>query len=61
MYYRLQEIIHEEQPYTFLFTDEALVAISRRFKNVRVYPMGLSSPLYWWVPKDARKYKETMK
>ena len=56
MYYRVQEIIHEEQPYTFLFTDEALTAVSRRFQNVEVYPMGLS-PLYWWVPKDEQKYK----
>jgi peptide/nickel transport system substrate-binding protein len=56
MYYRLQEIIYEEQPYTFLFTDEALEAVSRRFQNVVVYPMGLA-PLYWWVPKDAQKYR----
>jgi peptide/nickel transport system substrate-binding protein len=56
MYYRLQEIIHDEQPYTFLFTIKALVAVSRRFQNVEVYPMGLA-PLYWWAPKDAQKYK----
>ncbi len=56
MYYRLQQIIHDEQPYTFLFTDEALVAVSRRFQNVEVYPMGLA-PVYWWVPKGAQKYK----
>ncbi len=56
MYYRLQEIIHEEQPYTFLFTPKALEAVSRRFQNVVVYPMGIA-PLYWWVPKDAQKYK----
>lgn len=55
MYYRLQEIIHEEQPYTFLFTTRALVAVSSRFQNVVVYPMGLA-PLYWWVPKAAQKY-----
>ncbi len=57
MYYRLQEIIHDEQPYTFLFTNKALEAVSRRFQNVEVYPMGLA-PLYWWVPKEAQKYKD---
>ena len=57
MYYRLQEIMHEEQPYTFLFTLKALTAVSRRFQNVVVYPMGLA-PLYWWVPKDMQKYKD---
>ena len=56
MYYRFQEIIHDEQPYTFLFTIEALEAVSRRFMNVKVYPMGLA-PLYWWAPKEAQKYK----
>lgn len=55
MYYRLQEIIHDEQPYTFLFTPMALEAVSRRFQNVVVYPMGLDS-LYWWVPKAEQKY-----
>jgi len=57
MYYRLQEIIHDEQPYTFLFTNEDLVTVSRRFQNLEVYPMGLA-PLYWWVPKEARKYRD---
>lgn len=55
MYYRLEEIIHDEQPYTFLFTTKALVTVSKRFQNVVVYPMGLA-PLYWWVPKAVQKY-----
>lgn len=57
MYCRLQEIIHDEQPYTFLFTLKELEAVSRRFQNVVVYPMGMSS-LYWWVPEGAQKYRE---
>lgn len=57
LYYRFQEIVHEEQPYTFLFTNKALVAVSNRFRNVEVYPMGLAS-LYWWAPKSAQKYKD---
>lgn len=57
LYTRFQTIVHEEQPYTFLFTNKALVAVARRFQNVVEYPMGLSA-LYWWVPKEAQKYKE---
>ncbi|SPJ16054.1 hypothetical protein SBDP2_730002 [Syntrophobacter sp. SbD2] len=57
MYYRFQEIVHDEQPYTFLFTNEALVVVSRRFRTVEVYPLGIS-PLYWWVPKEAQKYSD---
>lgn len=56
MYRRFSEILHEEQPYTFLFTTEALVAVERRFRNVQVYPMGLS-PREWWVPVDLQRYK----
>jgi peptide/nickel transport system substrate-binding protein len=57
LYSRFQEIVYEEQPYTFLFTQKALTAVSRRFQNVVVYPMGLA-PLYWWVPKDMQKYRD---
>ena len=56
MYRRFSEILHEEQPYTFLFTTEALVAVDRRFQNVQVYPMGLA-PKEWWVPVDMQRYR----
>lgn len=56
LYHRFHEILHEEQPYTFLFTAEALVAVSRRFENVNVYPMGLY-PLEWWVPLELQRYR----
>ena len=55
LYYRLQEIMHEEQPYTFLFTTKALVAVSRRFHNVVVYPMGLA-PCTGGFRKMSQKY-----
>ncbi len=42
MYHRFHEILHEEQPYTFMFTQPALVAVSRRFDNVKVHTMGLN-------------------
>ena len=57
MYHRFHQIIHDDQPYTFLFTLEALVAVARRFQNVNVYPMGLE-PREWWVPKDLQRYRE---
>jgi peptide/nickel transport system substrate-binding protein len=48
LYHRLHEILHEEQPYIFLFTTRALVAVNRRFGNVHVYPMGLN-PREWRI------------
>ena len=56
MYRRFHRIMHEEQPYTFLFVSESLVALSKRFQNVIVYPLGLD-PTEWWVPEEKRKYK----
>ncbi len=56
LYHRFHRIIHEEQPYTFLFTMNALVAVDRRFQNVNVYPMGLE-PREWWVPLALQRYK----
>jgi peptide/nickel transport system substrate-binding protein len=57
MYHRFHEIIHEEQPYTFLFTEEALVAVDRRFAKVEVYPLGMD-PQEWWVPRGLQRYQQ---
>lgn len=55
LYHRFGEILHEEQPYTFLFTTETLAAVARRFENVKVYAMGPERK-EWWVPKALQKY-----
>lgn len=41
-YYReFQKILYDEQPYTFLYTQPSLVAVDKRFTDVKVYPLGL--------------------
>jgi len=55
LYHRFHEILHEEQPYTFLFCTESLAAVHRRFRNVVVYPLGLR-PVEWWVPAELWRY-----
>lgn len=42
LYHRLHEIIHYEQPYTFLFCNPELVVVSKRFDNVKVHVKGLN-------------------
>lgn len=37
MYYEIQEIIHDEAPYIFLFTGKAKLAIHKRFDNAKGY------------------------
>ncbi|HNR89207.1 MAG TPA: peptide-binding protein [Spirochaetota bacterium] len=39
--HRFHEILHEEQPYTFLYCTPALVVVSKRFNNVVVHTKGL--------------------
>lgn len=56
LYRRFHRIMFEEQPYTFLFVNESLVAVDRRFENVNVYPLGFDTS-EWWVTEKRRKYK----
>jgi peptide/nickel transport system substrate-binding protein len=48
LFHRFHEILHMEQPYTFLFCSPSLVVVSRRFDNVRVHRRGLNY-LEWKV------------
>jgi peptide/nickel transport system substrate-binding protein len=41
LYHRFHRIIHEDQPCTFMFCHPDLVAVSRKFKNVKVHAKGL--------------------
>jgi len=57
LYKRFHRIMHEEQPYTFLFSAYALVAVDKRFRNVKAYPLGLHSNSFW-VPKAEQRYAD---
>ena len=56
LWHRVHDILHEEQPYTFLFTSKAVAFIDKRFKNVMVTTLGLNSEVEWYVPKDKQRY-----
>jgi len=56
LYRRFHQIMHDEQPYTFLFVNKSLVALDKRFKDVMVYPLGLD-PTEWYVPAERQRYK----
>lgn len=54
---RFQEIIAEEQPYTFLYVSQDCHAIHRRFRGVHMDIRGIFKNLHqWWVPRQERKY-----
>ena len=56
LYRRFQEILYEEQPYTFLFVGRSVTAYSRRFRGVNWYPSGWTDVLEWWVDPADRRY-----
>lgn len=57
VYDRFQEILAEEQPYTFLYVGEALPAVARRFRGIEPSPAGISHNfIKWYVPASEQKY-----
>jgi peptide/nickel transport system substrate-binding protein len=44
LYHRFNRIVHEEQPYTFMFCSPSLVVVNKRFDNVKVHRKGLFIP-----------------
>ena len=56
-YDRIQVILAEEQPYTFLYVPYALPIISARFEGVDPAPAGIGYNMYqWYVPKEEQRY-----
>lgn len=57
IYDRFQEILWEEQPYTFLYVPEATPIVSARFHGIEEAPAGISWNFpFWYVPKGLQKY-----
>jgi peptide/nickel transport system substrate-binding protein len=55
-YHRLHEILHEEQPYLFLYARPGLWAFDKRFSGIVEHNSGMD-PLDWWVAKSVQKYQ----
>jgi len=62
IYHQIHRIIADDQPYTFLFTPKARIAVDKRFRNVIPYPLR---PIFkftdWFVPIHLQKYSENNK
>jgi peptide/nickel transport system substrate-binding protein len=48
LYAKIQQIIAEEQPYLFLYTNQSLVAVNKRIKANPVTILGISYQLELW-------------
>jgi peptide/nickel transport system substrate-binding protein len=59
-YDRIQEIMAEEQPYTFLYVPDSLPIVSSRFKGINPAPLGIGyNFIKWYVPGGEQKYVMT--
>ena len=55
--HQIHRILHQEQPYTFLFSPKHRSVIDQRFHNVKTYPLRPSFKFEeWYVPKELQKY-----
>ena len=58
IYHRFQEILAEEQPYTFLYVPDALPVVAARFHGIQPAPAGIMyNFIKWYVPKGEQKYQ----
>jgi peptide/nickel transport system substrate-binding protein len=57
-YFRIQEILAEEQPYVFLYVPEALPVVHNRFHGIEPAPAGISyNFVKWYVPAPLQKHR----
>ena len=52
--HEFHKILKEEQPYTFLFSPYALMAQSKRYRNVEILPIGIPEKIQW-TPRNEQK------
>ncbi|WP_051676978.1 peptide-binding protein [Maridesulfovibrio frigidus] len=56
IYDRIQEILHEEQPYCFLYVQMSLPIYQSRIKGLKIAPAGLGyNADRWWIPTASQK------
>ncbi len=58
IYHRFQEILAEEQPYTFLYVPESLPVVAARFRGIEPAAAGIMHNfIRWYVPAEEQKYR----
>jgi peptide/nickel transport system substrate-binding protein len=56
-YFRIQDILADEQPYTFLYVPDALPVVSARIRGIEPAPAGIGyNQIKWFVPKNEQVY-----
>jgi peptide/nickel transport system substrate-binding protein len=57
IYYRIHQILADEQPYAFLYVPDATPVVHKRFKGIKPAPLGITyNFIRWYVPKDRMEW-----
>ena len=56
LWHQVHRLLHEDQPYTFLFTSKAVVLVDKRLRNVQRVKLGLNPSVEWFVPAPLQKW-----
>ena len=56
LWHACHRLLHEDQPYTFLYSRKSLVFIDRRVRNVERIRLGLNDRDEWYVPVAQQMY-----
>ncbi len=55
---KVNRLIYEDQPYTFLFWKSAVMPVHKRFRGIKPNVLSTLHKVWdWWVPKSEHKYK----
>ena len=46
-YHAFHRLLHDEQPYIFLFSPYQLLVMNSRYKNLQVFPTGVPDDILW--------------
>ncbi|MGB9823088.1 peptide-binding protein [Thermodesulfovibrio sp.] len=53
LYWRIHELITDDQPYTFLYVPDTIIAVNKRIKGIEPAPAGIwHNYIFWYVPKN---------
>lgn len=53
LYWKVHSLITEDQPYTFLYVPDTIIAVNKRIKGVEPAPAGIwHNYIFWYVPKN---------
>ncbi len=58
IYDAFQRILHDDQPYMFLYTPYALPILNANIQNVAAAPAGIAYNFTkWWIPRDKQTFR----